>query len=91
MKVLLFLKKRKHSGKRRNARFKEFVPLSQCFQKWSAAESSKSICMWERVKETKYLRKKIVISGKLKITVLKKIENIVGKGECTCFEQFLLY
>ena len=32
------------------ARFGQFLLLSQCFPKSSAAEASESVCMWERVK-----------------------------------------
>ena len=31
------------------ARFEQFLLLSECFQKSSAAESSESVYMWERV------------------------------------------
>ena len=27
----------------------QFCPLSQCFQKLSAAEASEKVCLWERV------------------------------------------
>ena len=32
------------------AHYEQFINLPQWFQKSSAAEASKSICMWERVK-----------------------------------------
>ena len=32
------------------ARFEQFLLLSQCFQKSSAAEASERVFMWERVK-----------------------------------------
>ena len=37
------------------ARFDQFLLLSQCFEKSSAAVTSESICMWKRVKRNNLL------------------------------------
>ena len=39
-----------HVAKGEIACFEQFLLLTHCFQKFSAAEASESVCRWERVK-----------------------------------------
>ena len=50
MRVYLLKRVENIVAKGEIARFEQFLLLSRCFQKSSAAETSESVCMWERVK-----------------------------------------
>ena len=51
MKVKLLKQNENIAAKGEIAYYEQYLPLSQCFQKWSAAEASESIYMWRRVKD----------------------------------------
>ena len=44
---------RKHCGKRRTARYEQFLLFPQCFQKACFPGASKSVNVWKWVKEKK--------------------------------------
>ena len=67
--------------------FEQFLLLSQCSQKLSASESSKSVCICERVKKASYSRKiflHLEHKGELFWYV---VENIVKDSKIVDFEQ----
>ena len=51
MRVYLLKKVENVVAKGEIARFEQFIRLSLCFQKSSAAEASESVYMWKRVKQ----------------------------------------